>query len=173
MVSWVCQIVAEAICNYFVYEIKRKEPKMRRTFKREVRDYVIVERYKRKPWKQIVSEVKEKFDIEPPSIRIMQGWFRAYRTTTDDPTGAKFIATAIEDAASRAKPLAYAKMITEVMPLWRKLQKGHELTVEDAGWVSLWSFFEAQLGRENFDRTLAHYLRLRDKLSSDQEAGGK
>jgi hypothetical protein len=137
---------------------------MRRTFKREVRDYVIVERYKRKPWKQIVSEIEEKFGIEPPTIRVMQGWFRAYRTTTDDPTGAKFIATAIEDAANRAKPLAYVEMMTEVMPLWRQLQKQQELTVEDAGWVALWSFFEAQLGRENFDHTLSLYLKLRDRF---------
>jgi hypothetical protein len=137
---------------------------MRRTFKREVRDYVIVERYKRKPWKQIVSEIGERFGIEPPSIRVMQGWFRAYRTTTDDPTGAKFIATAIEDAANRAKPLAYVEMMTEVMPLWRRLQKQQELTVEDAGWVALWSFFEAQLGRENFDHILSLYLKLRDRV---------
>lgn len=142
---------------------------MRRSFKREVRDYVIVERYKRKPWKQIVIEVKEKFGIEPPSIRIMQSWFHAYRTTTDDPTGVKFIATAIEDAANRAKPVAYARMMTEVMPLWRQLQDQSNLTVEDAGWIALWSFFEAQLGREKFDHTLAIYHELRDSLPTNQE----
>jgi hypothetical protein len=95
----------------------------------------------------------------------MQGWFHAYRATTDDPTGVKFIATAIEDAANRAKPLAYARMMTEVMPLWRQLQEQGDLPVEDAGWVALWSFFEAQIGRENFDRILSYYRELRDKFT--------
>ena len=141
---------------------------MRRSFKREVRDYVIVERYKRKPWKQIESEVREKFGIEPPSIRIMQSWFQAYQTSTDDPTGVKFIATAVEEAANRAKPIAYVKMMAEMPRLWQ-LHEQYKVPLEDAGWMICLSVLEAQVGRENFDRMVSDYQRLREEFIQQRE----
>ena len=77
---------------------------MRRSFKREVRDYVIVERYKKKPWKEIVAGVRDKFGIEPPSIRIMQSWFHDYQGAMADPTGVKYVSQVIQDAAGRPLP---------------------------------------------------------------------
>lgn len=136
---------------------------MRRSFKREVRDYVIVERYKRKPWKQIESEVREKFGIEPPSIRIMQSWFQSYRTTSDDPSGVKFIATAVAEAANRARPIAYTKMM-EGMPLLWRLYEHYKVPMEDAGWMVCLSVLETQVGRENFDRIVSDYQKLRDEF---------
>jgi len=144
---------------------------MRRSFKREVRDYVVVERYKRKPWKQIESEVREKFGIHPPSIRIMQSWFQSYRMTSDDPTGVKFIATAVEEAANRARPIAYAKMMAK-MPHLLELHKRHDVPLEDAGWMSCLSVLEDQVGRENFDRIVSDYQRLRDRFGQAPQANG-
>lgn len=138
---------------------------MRRTFKREVRDYVIVERYKRRPWKEIVAGIRDKFAIEPPSIRIMQRWFRDYQGAVADPTGVKFVAQVIEDAATEAKPLAQARMLGEVFPLWSYLQGSpHKLNVYEAGLVAMWRFFESQIGQENLDRTYSVYRELRDEL---------
>jgi hypothetical protein len=138
---------------------------MRRSFKREVRDYVIVERYKGKPWKEIVAGVADKFGIEPPSIRIMQSWFRAYQGAMGDPTGVKYVAQVIEDAADAAKPLAQAKMMGEVMPLWSKLQERYkEIDFFDAGWMAFLAFFEAQIGRESFDRIVQRYMTYRDEF---------
>lgn len=136
---------------------------MRRSFKREIRDYVIVERYKRKPWKQIVTEVEDRFGIEPPSIRIMQSWFQAYQKSADDPTGVKFIATAIEEAANRAKPIAYTKMMEEMPLLWR-LYEQYKVPMEDAGWMVCLSVLETQVGRENFDRIVSDYQKLRNEF---------
>jgi hypothetical protein len=145
---------------------------VRRSFKREVRDYVIVERYKRKPWQQIAVEVRERFGIEPPSIRIMQSWFQAYRTSTDDPTGVKFIATAVEEAANRATPIAYAKMMTEMPHLWQ-LHEQHKVPLEDAGWMTCLSVLEAQIGRDNFDRIVSDYQKLREGFIQKPQAKGK
>lgn len=136
---------------------------MRRSFEREVRDYVIVERYKQKRWKQIVDEVREKFDIDPPSIRIMQSWFKAYQTSSDDPNGVKFIATMVEEAANRATPIAYAKMMAE-MPHLLQLHEMHKVPFEDAGWMVCLLALEDRVGRERFDDIVSRYKRLRDKL---------
>jgi len=137
---------------------------MRRTFKREVRDYVIVERYKGKPWKQIVEEVGGKFNIAPPSIRIMQSWFQAYQSSAEDPTGVKFIVTAVEEAANRAQPLAYARMMTEIPNIF-KLHEQFSIPMEDAGWIICLSVIEKQVGREKFDDIIYKYKEIRDNLS--------
>jgi len=136
---------------------------MRRTFQREVRDYVIVERYKGKPWKQIVAGVRERFNIEPPSIRIMQSWFQSYQSSSEDPTGVKMIATAVEDSANRAQPLAYAKMMAE-MPQIFKIHEEYEIPLEDAGWIVCLSVVEDQVGRKRFDKILTQYKKIRNEL---------
>jgi len=71
----------------------------------------------------------------------------------------------IEDAANLAKPLAQAKMMGDMVPLWGQLQEQHNIPLPDAGWIAFLSFFEAQIGRENFDRIVQDYLQLRDKLN--------
>jgi hypothetical protein len=63
-----------------------------------------------------------------------------------------------------AKPLAQAKMMAEVMPLWANLQNEQNMSSSDAGWMAFLSFFEAQIGRKDFDRIIKKYYELRDKL---------
>lgn len=144
---------------------------MRRSFNREVRDYVVVERYKGKPWQQIVTEVGEKFNIKPPSIRIMQTWFQAYQSSTDDPTGVKFVATAVEEAANRARPLAYARMMAE-MPHLLEIQRRYQIPFEDAGWMICLSLLEEQVGREGFDHIVLKYQEIRDKFGQFPHTDG-
>jgi len=136
---------------------------MRRTFPREVRDYVVVERYKGKPWKQIAAAVSERFHIISPSVRTMQGWFQSYESSSEDPTGVKMIATAVKDSANRAQPLAYAKMMAE-MPQIFKIHEEYGIPLDDAGWIVCLSVVEGQVGREKFDKILAQYQEIRDKL---------
>ena len=136
---------------------------MRRTFKREIRDYVIVERYKGKPWNQIVTEVNEKFNITPPSIRIMQSWFQAYKSSSEDPTGVKFLAEAVEEAANRAQPLAYAKMMAEI-PRLSQIHDKYRIPLDEAGWIVCLLTMEGQIGRNKFDKVVKKYMKIREEL---------
>jgi hypothetical protein len=138
---------------------------MRRGYSQDIRAEAITRRYQGREWKEIQTAITQKFGMRP-SIRQMQKWFEDYQGTTDDPTGAKYIAKAIEDAANLAKPLAQAKMMADVTPLWLKLQEEQSLSPFDAGWMAFLSFLEAQIGRENFDRVVKEYLDMRDKLIS-------
>jgi len=137
---------------------------MRRGYNQDIRAEAITKRYQGREWKEIQDSIVKKFGVKP-SIRQMQKWFEDYQGTTDDPTGVKYVAKAIEDAANLARPLAQAKMMADVMPLWLKLQDEHKLSFSDAGWMAFLSFFETQLGRENFDRIVQNYLEVRDKLA--------
>lgn len=137
---------------------------MRRGYNQDIRAEAITKRYQGREWKEIQDSIVKKFGVKP-SIRQMQKWFEDYQGTTDDPTGVKYVAKAIEDAANLARPLAQAKMMADVMPLWLKLQDEHKLSFSDAGWMAFLSFFETQLGRENFDRIVKNYLEVRDKLA--------
>lgn len=135
---------------------------MRRGYSQEIRAEAITKRYQGREWKEIQAAISEKFGVRP-SIRQMQKWFEDYQGTTDDPTGVKLVAKAVEDSANLARPLAQAKMMSEVFPLWYYLQQ-QDLAVFDAGFVAMWCFFESQVGRENLDRTYSRYRELRDKL---------
>jgi len=137
---------------------------MRRGYSQDIRAEAITKRYHGREWKEIQTAIAHKFGVKP-SIRQMQKWFEDYQGTTDDPTGVKYVAKVIEDAANLARPLAQAKMMADVMPLWLKLQNEHKLSFSDAGWMAFLSFFETQLGRENFDRIVQNYLGVRDKLA--------
>jgi hypothetical protein len=137
---------------------------MRRGYNQDIRAEAITKRYQGREWKEIQDSIAKKFGVKP-SIRQMQKWFEDYQGTTDDPTGVKYVAKAIEDAANLARPLAQAKMMADVMPLWLKLQDEHKLSFSDAGWMAFLSFFETQLGRKNFDRIVQNYLEVRDKLA--------
>jgi len=136
---------------------------MRRGYSHDIRAQAITKRYQGQEWKGIQDSIARKFGVKP-SIRQMQKWFEDYQGTTDDPTGVKYVAKVIEDVANTAKPLAQARMMVEVMPLWLKLQEEHNISSFDAGWMAFLSFFEAQIGRENFDRIVKNYQKMRDQL---------
>ena len=95
---------------------------MRDGYNHNIRAEAITMRYQRRRWKEIQSAISEKFSVKP-SIRQMQKWFEDYQGTTEDPTGAKYIAKMVEESAELAKPLAQAKMMSEVMPIWGKLRE--------------------------------------------------
>ena len=136
---------------------------MRRGYSQDIRAEAITGRYRGREWKEIQAGISEKFGVKP-SIRQMQKWFEDYQGTTDDPTGVKFIAQAVEESANLAKPLAQAKMMSDVMPVWCQLHDRYGLSIEEAGWVAMWSFFETQLGRDKLDHAYSLYLEYRDKL---------
>jgi len=136
---------------------------MRRGYNQLIRVEAIAKRYEGREWKEIQDAIGQKFGLKP-SIRQMQKWFEDYQATTDDPTGSKHIAKVIQDAAELAKPVAQAKMMLDVMPLWSKLQERHNMAAVDAGWIAFLSLFEAQIGRRNFDRILKKYREIRDDI---------
>ena len=137
---------------------------MRRGYSHDIRTEAVTKRFQGKEWKDIQTALQEKFGVTP-SIRQMQKWFETYQQSNDDPSGVKYVAGIIESAANEAKPLAQAKMMTDVFPLWSRLQDSpYRLSAYEAGLVAMWSVFEAQVGRENLDRAYALYQQLRDEL---------
>ena len=136
---------------------------MRDGYSYNIRAEAITMRYQKRRWKEIQVTIDEKFGVRP-SIRQMQKWFEDYQGTTDDPTGAKYIAKIVEESAELAKPLAQAKMMSEVMPIWDKLREEQKMAPFEAGLVAMWHFFEGQVGRESLDRSFSLYQELRDKF---------
>jgi hypothetical protein len=136
---------------------------MRRGYNQNIRAEAIAKRYEGREWKEIQDSIEQKFGLKP-SIRQMQKWFEDYQATTDDPTGGKHITKVIEDVAELAKPVAQAKMMLDVMPLWSKLQEQYNMAAVDASWIAILSFFEAQIGRRSFDRILKKYREIRDNI---------
>ena len=137
---------------------------MRRGYSYDVRAEAVTRRYQGREWKEIQVTIGEKFGVKP-SIRQMQKWFEDYQGTTNDPTGAKYIAKIVEESADLAKPLAQAKMMSEVMPIWEKLREQDNMDPFEAGLIAVWYFFESQVGREKLDRSYSRYKKERDRIS--------
>lgn len=135
---------------------------MRRGYNSDIRTEAITQRLQNKEWLEIQDALDKKFK-KKPSIRQMQQWVEDYKGTTDDPTGVRYLAKAIEDAANLAKPLAQINMMKEVVPAWTKIQLLGVLP-EDAPYVAYLYFLEIQLGRDKVDRIIDEYSKVRNKM---------
>ena len=135
---------------------------MRRSFAPGIRDWVTVERYKGKKWKDIKREVGNKFGVEPPSIRVMQRWFQTYEERTDQPSGVNLMVQNMEDIIDRATPIVYARMLRSIRDSSR-YQRLRQLPTEDAAWMLCLALIEAEVGHSKFDRLVSDYQRLRPK----------
>ena len=136
---------------------------MRRGYSQDIRAEAITKRFQGKTWTEVKDDIEGKYGVRP-SMRQMQKWVEDYHGDAD-PTGVRQVVKAIEDAANLAQPLAQARMMGEVMPLWWELMEKHRVPFVDAGWMAFVAFFETQIGRDNFDRVVKGYMELRDKVS--------
>lgn len=136
---------------------------MRRGYSQEIRAEAITKRYEGKTWKEVQAAISRKFGLKP-SIRQMQEWLEDYQGTTGNPTVAEYLAKTMKEVADVARPLAQARMMLDVMPLWSQLKEQHKISDPDAGWIALLYFLEAQIGRQSFDRILNKYGEIRDNI---------
>jgi len=142
---------------------------MRKGYRSEVKAEAITRRYQGMTWPEVQAAIQKRFGVRV-SVRQMQTWYQNYRDS-DHPEGMEYIARAIEMAANEAKPLAQAKMIGEVFPLWMHLLgEPYNLAPEEAAWVSTLVVFESQIGRDRLDQVWQQYVRYRDMI---QQSGIK
>jgi len=136
---------------------------MRRGYSQDIRAEAILRRYEGKTWKEVQAAISGKFGLKP-SIRQMQQWFENYQGTTGAQTEAEYFAKTIKQVADAAVPLAQARMMFDVMPIWSQLKDQHKIADSDALWIAFMSLLETQIGRDNFDRIFKRYRKIRDVI---------
>ena len=115
--------------------------------------FALDERQSGKTWGEIRKEIKEKYKIDPPTVRSLQMWEK------ESPRG--ILSQALEDQARKEseamKSQALTKVAEELLPrLWQAKDAGEDLEYE--GWKWFFSLLQANLGEEKFNRFLTRYL---------------
>ena len=122
-------------------------------FSFEVKLFALDSRREGKGWGEIRHAIKEKFLIEPPTVRAMQKW--------EQGPDRQVLDNALKDKARKdaeyIKEQTLNRVAQELLPkLWEARDTGED--VEYAGWSWFFSIMENTLGREKFKRFMSRYL---------------
>ena len=120
----------------------------------ELKLFVLDNRRQGKGWGEIRRAIKEKFKIEPPTIRAMQNW--------QEGTDRDILSRALKDKADKEAEVirkqAVNKVVQEMLPKILEARDTGE-DVEYAGWRWFFSVMENILGREKFKRFMDRYIK--------------
>jgi len=122
-------------------------------FSFEVKLFALDNRREGKRWGEIRCTIKEKFLIEPPTIRAMQKW--------EQGEDREVLSLALKDKAKKEAEAIKEQAINRIVQdLFPKLLEARDTgeDVEYAGWRWFFSVMESMLGREKFRRFMARYL---------------
>jgi hypothetical protein len=110
-----------------------------------------------KGWGEIRRAIKERFDIDPPTVRSLQKWEKE----TDRGVISRALKEKARKEAEAAKAQALTSVAEDLLPrLWKARDAGDDIEYE--GWRWFFSIVENTLGSEKFKRFLNKYLKDRE-----------
>ncbi len=124
----------------------------------EVKLFALEKRRNSRGWGEVRRAIRERFGIEPPTIRAVQRWEKQLATRAD-------LTQALSEDARKKAEVAKMQTLTQVadglLPhLWVAKDTGED--IESAGWKWFFSIVEKVLGSEKFKRFLGEYLAERE-----------
>jgi hypothetical protein len=115
----------------------------------EVKLFALNSRREGKGWGEIRRAIKERFNIDPPTVRSLQKW--------EKETDRGVLNHALKKEAEVAKGQALTSVAEDLLPrLWKARDAGDDIEYE--GWRWFFSIVENTLGSEKFKRFLYKYL---------------
>ncbi|MFA5055573.1 MAG: hypothetical protein WC562_05305 [Dehalococcoidia bacterium] len=122
----------------------------------EVKLFALDERAAGKKWKQIQHDIQETFNVEPPSLRILDKW----RKNLNREKLSQLVIDQSKKALTQNEDMVLQTVASGLIPiLWQTRDDGHNMECET--WLWFFSVIERQLGREKFDQFLEEYRRRR------------
>ncbi len=122
-------------------------------FSFEVKLFALNSRSEGKGWGEIRRAIKERFNIDPPTVRSMQKW--------EKETDRRVLNRALKEKAKKEteaiKGQALTTVAEDLLPrLWKARDAGDDIEYE--GWRWFLSIVENTLGSEKFKQFLHKYL---------------
>jgi hypothetical protein len=122
-------------------------------FKTDVKLFVLNERSEGKGWKIIKERIRQRFNIEPPTVRAMQKWeIRLDRTALN--------AELMKDIKGEMPVIeaeAQLRFAQDLLPtLWKARDAGEDM--ELAGWKWFLHFIDSRLGSQRFESLVSEYM---------------
>jgi len=122
-------------------------------FSFEVKLFALNSRSEGKGWGEIRRAIKERFNIDPPTVRSMQKWEKE----TDRGVLNRALKEKAKKEAEAIKGRALTSVAEDLLPrLWKARDAGDDIEYE--GWRWFFSIVENTLGSEKFQRFLHKYL---------------
>ncbi len=122
-------------------------------FKTEVKLFALNERSQGKGWQIIRQRIRERFNVEPPTVRAMEKWQKTLNPET-------ITAELMKDTKAQI-PKIGAEVQIEVgqglLPVLLKAREAGE-DMETAAWKWFFQWAENYLGRERFKHLVEEYL---------------
>ncbi len=119
----------------------------------EVKLFAVNSRREGKGWGEIRRAIKEKFSIDPPTVRSLQKWEKE----TDRGVLNRALKEKAKKEAEAVKGQALTSVAEDLLPrLWKARDAGED--IEYAGWKWFFSIVEATLGSKKLKRFLEQYL---------------
>ncbi len=122
-------------------------------FSFEVKLFALNSRSEGKGWGEIRRAIKERFNIDPPTVRSMQKW--------EKETDRRVLNRALKEKAKKEteaiKGQALTTVAEDLLPrLWKARDAGDDIEYE--GWRWFLSIVENTLGSKKFKQFLRQYL---------------
>ena len=125
-------------------------------FSLEVKLYALDRRRERKAWSEITQGIKERFNINPPTVRAMQKWEKEL----DREALNRALMEEAKKRVPEVKQTVLGQMASGLIPvLWQARDLGGDIELE--GWIWFLRVFEHQLGSERFEQVVSEYLKRR------------
>jgi len=119
----------------------------------EVKLFALDSRREGKGWGEIRRAIKQRFGIDPPTVRSFQNWEKK----TDRGVLNHALKEKARKEAEATKEQTLTSVAEDLLPrLWKARDTGDD--VEYAGWRWFFSIVESTLGSEKFKRFLRQYL---------------
>ena len=119
----------------------------------EVKLFALNSRREGKGWGEIRRAIKQRFDIDPPTVRSFQNWEKK----TDRGVLNHALKEKARKEAEAIKEQALTSVAEDLLPrLWKARDTGDD--IEYAGWRWFFSIVESTLGSAKFKRFLHKYL---------------
>ena len=127
-------------------------------YQTNVKLFVINERSEGKGWKIIKEHIRQRFNIEPPTVRAMQKWEKGLDRAALNAELMKDIKGQMPVIEAEAQ-LHFAQ---DLLPtLWKAREAGQDM--ELAGWKWFLHFIDSRLGSQGFERLVNEYMSERMK----------
>jgi len=121
-------------------------------FNFEVKLFALSRRSEGKRWGEIRRAIKERFNIDPPTVRSLQKWEKE----TDRGVLDHALKEKAKKEAEAIKGQALTSVAEDLLPrLWKARDAGDDIEYE--GWRWFLSIVESTLGSEKFKRFLKQY----------------
>ena len=127
-------------------------------YQTDVKLFVLNERSEGKGWKIIKERIRQRFNIEPPTVRAMQKWEKGLDRAALNAELMKDIKGQMPVIEAEAQ-LHFAQ---DLLPtLWKAREAGQDM--ELAGWKWFLHFIDSRLGSQGFERLVNEYMSERMK----------